>query len=194
VSEITKNLKPLWENLTFPFVEFLSKLNIHPNTLTVFGLIFTAFSVPFIATGKFLIGGMLVLIGALFDALDGHLARTSKKVSKFGALLDSTLDRVSDFLPFFGLALYFAEKPLWLAITLFNILFWFLVSYVRARLEGLGFKGKIGGLFERPERLAVLIFSFLLNIVELGLLITLVGSFITGVQRLKRGYELSLKG
>jgi archaetidylinositol phosphate synthase len=189
VSEITKNLKPVWENLTFPVVEFLSRLNIHPNFLTILGLVFTGFSVPFIATGKFFIGGLMVLAGAACDALDGHLARTSKKVSKFGALLDSTLDRVSDFLPLLGLALYFAEKPLWLVITLFNILFWFLVSYIRARIEGLGFKGKIGGLFERPERLTVLVLSLFLNMVEVGLLITLAGSFITILQRLKKGYE-----
>jgi archaetidylinositol phosphate synthase len=189
VSEITKNLKPVWENLTFPVVEFLSRLNIHPNFLTILGLVLTGFSVPFIATGKFFIGGLMVLAGAACDALDGHLARTSKKVSKFGALLDSTLDRVSDFLPLLGLALYFAEKPLWLVITLFNILFWFLVSYIRARIEGLGFKGKIGGLFERPERLTVLVLSLFLNMVEVGLLITLAGSFITILQRLKKGYE-----
>ena len=81
MSEISKNLKPVWENLTFPLVEFLSRLNIHPNFLTILGFVLTGFSVPFIATGKFFIGGLMVLLGALCDALDGHLARTSKKVS-----------------------------------------------------------------------------------------------------------------
>ena len=189
MSDITKNLKPVWENLTFPLVEILSRLKVHPNFLTVLGVILTVFSVPFIATGKFFIGGLIVLAGAVCDALDGHLARTSNKVSKFGALLDSTLDRVGDFLPLLGLALYFAEKPLWLVITLFNILFWFLVSYIRARIEGLGFKGKLGGFFERPERVAVLVISLFLNMVEIGLLITLVGSVLTSLQRLKKGYE-----
>jgi len=189
VSVITKNLKPLWEQLTLPFVTYLGKLKVNPNTLTLLGIVFSAFSVPFLATGKFLLGGILVLFGALCDALDGHLARTSKKVSKFGALLDSTLDRVGDFLPLMGLALYFAEKLLWLSVALLNILFWFLVSYTKARMEGLGVKKPIGGLFERTERLAVLIFSLVTGWVELGLIVTLVGSAITFLQRVYMGYR-----
>ena len=131
----------------------------------------------------------MVLLGALCDALDGHLARTTKKVSKFGALLDSTLDRIADFLPLMGLALYFAEKLLWLVVVLLNILFWFLVSYIKARMEGLGVRKTIGGLFERTERLAVLIISLFTGWVELGLLVTLVGSAVTFLQRLYVGYK-----
>jgi archaetidylinositol phosphate synthase len=188
VSAITKNLKPLWEQITFPFVQFLSKLNVNPNLITVLGLIFTSVSVPFLATGRFFLGGLFVLLGAVCDAIDGHLARTSKRVSKFGALLDSTLDRIADFLPLFGLALFFAEKLLWLAVVLLNILFWFLVSYVKARMEGLGVKKSIGGLFERTERLAVLIVALLGGFVEYGLVITLIGAFVTFLQRLYLGY------
>lgn len=189
MSAVTKNLKPLWEQITLPFVHILGKLNVNPNFLTVLGVIFAAISVPFLATGKFLLGSIFVLLGAICDALDGHLARTSKKVSKFGALLDSTLDRIGDFLPLFGLALYFAGKLFWLSVVLFNILFWFLVSYVKARIEGLGVKDHIGGLFERPERLLVLILSLATGLVEIGLVITLIGSFITFVQRLWEGWK-----
>jgi len=189
VSVITKNLKPLWEQLTFPFVIYLSRLRVNPNTLTVLGIVFIAFSVPFLASGNFLSGGILVLFGALCDALDGHLARTSKRVSKFGALLDSTLDRIGDFLPLMGLALYFAKNSLWLVVVLLNILFWFLVSYVKARLEGLGVKEPIGGIFERTERLTVLIVSLLLGWIEMGLVITLIGSTTTFLQRLYMGYK-----
>ena len=193
MSAVTKNLKPLWEQITLPFIHILGKLNVNPNFLTVLGVIFTAISVPFLATGKFLLGSIFVLLGAICDALDGHLARTSKKVSKFGALLDSTLDRIGDFLPLFGLALYFAGKLVWLSVVLFNILFWFLVSYVKARIEGLGVKDQIGGLFERPERLLVLILSLATGLVEIGLVITLIGSFITFVQRLWEGWKLLKK-
>ena len=189
MSALTKNLKPIWEQVTLPFVQFLDRLKISPNLLTVLGIVLTALSVPFLATGRFFWGGVLVLLGAACDALDGHLARTSKRVSKFGALLDSTLDRVGDFLPLFGLALYFAEKLLWLSVVLFNILFWFLVSYVKARMEGLGVKTKIGGLFERPERLMVLVFSLITGLVEIGLVINLIGSFITFLQRLWKGWR-----
>ena len=189
MSALTKNLKPIWEQITLPLVQFLGKLNVSPNLLTVLGIVFTALAVPLLATGRFFWGGLLVLLGAACDALDGHLARTSKKVSKFGALLDSTLDRIGDFLPLFGLALYFAEKLLWLSVVLFNILFWFLVSYVKARMEGLGVKSKIGGLFERPERLTVLVLSLLTGLVEIGLVVTLIGSFVTFLQRLWKGWK-----
>lgn len=189
MSAITKNLKPLWEQLTLPIIHTLEKFNIHPNSLTILGIVLTALAVPLLAKGHFFWGGILVLLGGICDALDGHLARTTNKVSKFGALLDSTLDRIGDFLPLFGLALYFAEKLLWLAVVLLNILFWFLVSYVKARMEGLGVKTHIGGLFERPERFAVLISFLLLGWVELGLFITLIGSFITFLQRLWKGWK-----
>ena len=190
MSALVKNLKPIWEQITFPLVQFLGRLKISPHLLTVLGVIFTAISVPLLASGHFFWGGILVLFGGICDALDGHLARSTKRVSKFGALLDSTLDRVGDFLPLFGLALYFAEKLIWLTVVLFNILFWFLVSYVKARMEGLGVREKIGGLFERPERLAVLIISLILGWVELGLIITLLGSFVTFLQRLWKGWKL----
>ena len=189
MSALTKNLKPIWEQITLPLVQLLGKLNVSPNLLTILGIVFTALAVPLLATGRFFWGGLLVLLGAACDALDGHLARTSKKVSKFGALLDSTLDRIGDFLPLFGLALYFAEKLLWLSVVLFNILFWFLVSYVKARMEGLGVKSKIGGLFERPERLTVLVLSLLTGLVEIGLVVTLIGSFVTFLQRLWKGWK-----
>ena len=190
MSALTKNLKPIWENITLPFINFLSRFRVHPNFLTISGLVITSLSVPFLAQGNFLIGGLLVLLGGLCDALDGHLARKTKKVSKFGALLDSTLDRLADFLPLFGLALHFAGKTLWLAVVLLNIAFWFLVSYVKARAEGLGIKEKMGGLFERTERVAVLVVSLLTGFVEFGLLITLIGSLFTFLQRLYRSYTL----
>ena len=190
MSALTKNLKPIWENITLPFINFLSRFRVHPNFLTIAGLIITTLSVPFLAKGNFLIGGLLVLLGGLCDALDGHLARKTKKVSKFGALLDSTLDRLADFLPLFGLALHFAGKTLWLAVVLLNIAFWFLVSYVKARAEGLGIKEKMGGLFERTERVAVLVVSLLTGFVEFGLVITLIGSLFTFLQRLYRSYTL----
>ncbi|MEO2153587.1 MAG: CDP-alcohol phosphatidyltransferase family protein [Aquificae bacterium] len=189
MSSLTKSLKPHFEQITLPIINFFAKLGISPNFLTVSGLVFTLFSVPFLAQGAFVEGGILVLLGALCDSLDGPLARKTNRVSKFGALLDSTIDRISDFLPLFGLALYFAEHLIWLSITLLNIAFWFLVSYVKARLEGLGVKKPIGGLFERTERVVVLITALFLNLVQWGLLITLIGSFFTFLQRLYLGYK-----
>ncbi len=190
MSALTKNLKPLWEQFTLPLVTLLSKLRLSPHALTVGGLVLSAISVLPLSQGEFFWGGMLVAAGGVCDALDGHLARRSGRVSRFGALLDSTLDRLADFFPLMGLALYFSDDGLWLSVVLLNIAFWFLVSYVKARLEGLGVREKIGGLFERPERLAVLIFFLLLGLPEVGLVITLGGSLFTFLQRLYLGYKL----
>jgi len=193
VSALTKNLKPLWEQFSLPIVSLLSKLRLSPHALTVAGLALSAISVFPLSEGNFFWGGLLVAAGGVCDALDGHLARRTGKVSKFGALLDSTLDRLADFFPLMGLALYFSGNSVWLSVVLLNIAFWFLVSYVKARLEGLGIKEKIGGLFERPERLAVLIITLLIGFPEIGLIITLAGSIFTFLQRMYIGYKLLKK-
>ncbi len=190
MSALVKNLKPIWEQLTLPFIDFLGRLQVHPNFISLLGLLFTALSAPFLATGNFFLGGLFVALGGVCDALDGHLARRSGKVSPFGALLDSTLDRLADFFPLMGLALHFSENTFWLSVVLLNIAFWFSVSYVKARMESLGVKEKIGGLMERPERVSVLTLFLLIGFPEVGLILTLVGSVITTLQRLHLGYKL----
>jgi len=192
VSALTKNLKPYWEQLTLPLVSFFSKLNLSPASLTLGGLIFAVLSVFPLSAGNFTLGAALVGLSALCDALDGHLARRSGKTTPFGALLDSTVDRLADFFPLMGLALYYSADKFWLSVVLLNAALWFSVSYAKARMEGLGIKERIGGLFERPERLAVLLISlpFGSAAVKVGLSVTLLGSFITLLQRLYLGYKL----
>ena len=83
------------------------KLGFSPNGVTILGLIVTLISAIFISLGMFLVGGIVMLIGSALDLIDGGLARRLGKVSNFGALLDSVIDRFQEALVFFGVLIYF---------------------------------------------------------------------------------------
>ena len=85
--------------ITSPVVRILSKSGVTPNALTLTNLALNIVAAYFIATGHFIVGGVLILVSGLFDLLDGALARFSKKTTKFGAVLDSTVDRISACFP-----------------------------------------------------------------------------------------------
>ncbi len=168
---------------------FLINLNIHPNTLSIFATItglgagiFFVFNRPFWA-------GILIIICGLLDILDGKVAAGTNKTSIFGAMFDSILDRYSEFFIYLGLAVHFRNHwVLW--ITFFTFLGSTMVSYPRARAEGLGIECKIG-VMQRAERLLFLvagsIFGSLFNIFDplmIGALIIIaLLSNITAIQR-----------
>ncbi len=182
MSEFVKQIKPHFERATIPLINIFSKANISPHILTLSGLAFTAIASYFIYTYHFFWAGVLLAIGGFFDALDGHLARKSGKVSTFGAFLDSTVDRIADFLPLSALVFVFKDDDFMLAFILMAILFSFLVSYARARAEGLGLRCTVG-FFERPERLIILIISLITGFIKIGIIVLAIGSFITFLQR-----------
>jgi len=190
LSEFVKQIKPHFEKATKPLIETFDKLNISPNTLTITGFMITCAGSYFIVENQFFLAGVILILGAIFDALDGHLARNSGKISKFGAFLDSVIDRISDAVPLLAILILFRENQTLFITTFLSVIFSFLVSYTRARAEGLGFECKIG-LFERPERLTVLITSLLLNMLEIGIFILTIGSFITFLQRMYYVYKIS---
>jgi len=148
LSQIIKSIKPHFERVISPIVYIFDKLNISPNMLTITGLLITVTGTYFIFAKQFFTAGIILIIGAIFDAIDGALARRTNKTTKFGAFLDSTVDRIADFLPLFALAYYFKDDTIFFFITMGAILFSFLVSYTRARAEGLGIDCKVG-IFER---------------------------------------------
>ncbi len=188
MSQFIKTIKPAFEESIQPFIDFLKRLNVSPNLITVLGLLLTAFSGVFIVEGKFFIAGVVLAVGSVLDAVDGALARRSNKVSSFGAFLDSTVDRVADFIPLAALAYYFKENDLLFWLTMFTILFSFLISYERARAEGLGIDCKVG-FFERPERLIILIVALITGFVEIGIVVLFAGTLITAIQRLIHVYK-----
>jgi CDP-diacylglycerol--glycerol-3-phosphate 3-phosphatidyltransferase len=172
--------------ITNPIVRILSKSGITPNTLTLINLALNIVAAYVVATGDFLPGGVLVLVSGLFDLLDGALARFIKQTTKFGAILDSTVDRISEAATLCGLLIWYVpqEGASLKIIFIFVVLIGsFLVSYIRARAEGLGWQCQVG-LFTRAERVIVLAIGLLINQIFIALCVLAVFVFITVVQRL----------
>jgi len=170
-----------------PFIQLLTRWDIHPNTFTTLGFIVSCISTYFMTLGLFRIAALLVLLAGLFDTIDGKLARDSGKVSKFGALFDSTLDRYSEVILFFGMAYYFIEHDMYLssiavAVAMGGSL---MVSYIRARAEGLGFECKVG-ILQRPERLLLISLGGLIHLSALVAAIWIIAvlSNITAIVRI----------
>jgi len=183
------NLTGIRRNLGYrianPIVRILSKSGITPNTLTLINLALNIVAAYVIATGHFIAGGVLVLVSGLFDLLDGALARFTKRTTKFGAILDSTVDRISEAAILFGLLIWYSGRGGSLEIALiFAVLIGsFLVSYIRARAEGLGWQCQVG-LFTRAERVIVLAIGLLVNQIFIVLCVLVVFVFVTVGQRL----------
>jgi CDP-diacylglycerol--glycerol-3-phosphate 3-phosphatidyltransferase len=181
------NLAELRANLalriTNPVIGILGKSGIKPDALTFTGLAVNIGAAYVIATGHFPLGGILILVAGLFDLLDGALARFAKKTTKFGAILDSTVDRISEAAIFCGLLVWYMPGRSEILLIFAVLIGSFLVSYIRARAEGLGLECK-GGLFTRAERVIVLAVGLLVNQVVIALWILVVFVYITVVQRL----------
>ena len=161
-------------------------LGIHPDTITIVGLIVVALGALCIAVGQIPLGGVLLLLSLPLDALDGAVARAMQRKDRFGSVLDSTLDRYADGLIFGALIYYFAGRgeQLNLILALASLMGSFVVSYVRARAGEADLSVKIG-LFSRFERVVTLLLMLLIPpLLTLGLWILAIGTNLTGVQRL----------
>jgi CDP-diacylglycerol--glycerol-3-phosphate 3-phosphatidyltransferase len=162
LQEIRRNLA---YRITDPIVGALGKSGITPNTLTLINLALNIVAAYVIATGHFLVGGVLILGSGLFDLLDGALARFNKQTTRFGAVLDSTVDRISEAATLCGLLIWYVSQEgatLEIVLVLVVLVGSFLVSYIRARAEGLGWQCQVG-LFTRAERVIVLAIGLLLG-------------------------------
>jgi CDP-diacylglycerol---glycerol-3-phosphate 3-phosphatidyltransferase len=177
--------------------EFIGKSGISPNAVTIIGFLLN-FPVAYLLaqgqTWSWIAGGILMLFAGAFDMLDGGIARATGKTSKFGAFLDSTFDRASEMVVFFGLLMYFyttrdANGIYGFVFGLLAIFGSVMVSYVKARAEGLQMEMKGVGLLQRPERVIFVAGACMLQpfwdlavIVVLGFLA--VGTIYTAGQRI----------
>jgi len=202
-----------------PVIGLLVRLGVHPDHVTWFGLLVTVSGGVLMGMGHFRIGAAVATVGCLMDTLDGGLARARNEVTRWGAFLDSTTDRIADAALFLGIAAFYTKVPLVMMasedVTIYLQLgppdmrerilthameCWFyavlagmalagafLVSYTRARMEGLGVECKVGW-FERPERLVVLLGAALFGagsiVMPWALLALAVLSFFTAFQRM----------
>ena len=170
----------------------LAAIGVTPNVATFLGLLLSGLTAGVLATGQLRIGGALALVAGIFDMFDGALARVQNKKTTFGAFLDSTLDRYSEGLVLLGILLFEVGLPAsitrtWIVgLTYVAALSSLMVSYAKARAEGLGLECKIG-LMARPERVILLAVGLILGgqawlLWTLGLLA--VTSTATAVQRI----------
>jgi CDP-diacylglycerol--glycerol-3-phosphate 3-phosphatidyltransferase len=178
-----------------PVANWLVRRGVHPNVITTVGTLCTVAGGVIYAFGHISIGGWFLGLTALFDVLDGTVARRSNKSSTFGAFLDSSLDRVADGALLGGLAVFYALNPRhhnvpMVVVCLAGLIGAYLTSYIRARAEALGLDAKVG-MLQRPERIVLLsapqaFFGLALNGLILGAIIVFltVTAWITVVQRM----------
>jgi CDP-diacylglycerol--glycerol-3-phosphate 3-phosphatidyltransferase len=145
-------------------VRWLALSRIHPNVLTFFGLVITAWAAFLFAAGKFRWAAAVVIGAGLFDMVDGRVARATDQVTRFGGFFDSVLDRYSDLALYVGLLVYYASINRFFYIVLTAIVMTgsVMVSYVRARAENTIPRCKVGFL-ERPERIVLIIIGALFD-------------------------------
>ena len=168
----------------------LTRTRVHPNVLTSIGLGINAVAAWMLARGEFLYAGLIVLCGAIFDLVDGPVARQSNRVTRFGGFLDSVLDRYSDLILLMGLLVYYASinRFFYIILTAIAMTGSVMVSYTRARAENCIPKCKVGFL-ERPERIVLIIIGALSNHMAPVLWVLAVLSNITVIQRIIYTYR-----
>jgi len=181
----TDRLRIIFKGILDPVGGFMNRLGLHPNMITLLGLAGTSLGAYYLALGEMLIGGLLLLVAVPIDALDGTMARLRGEPSDFGAFVDSVSDRYAELITFAGLLYYFMTQDhhLGAMLTFAAAAGSVLVSYVKARAEGLDFQAKVG-LLTRVERYIVLVPSLLFNKPIIGVaLIALLGN-LTAFQRI----------
>ena len=170
---------------------WLETTGVSPNALTLIGFLLTIVVALVLATGQLLWGGLLLILAALFDTLDGALARHAGKTTVFGAFFDSVMDRFSEAVTLVALIWYYSSQAdgqvavILLAATLVGSL---MVSYTRARAEAVGIECK-EGFFQRTERIIVLILGLVTGWMLPVLWILAIFTNVTAVQRIYDVYR-----
>jgi CDP-diacylglycerol--glycerol-3-phosphate 3-phosphatidyltransferase len=193
-------LKNIYLRLIDPVANWFVRTGVHPNTITAIGTLCTIIAAVIFATGHIRSAGIFLGATALFDVLDGTVARRANKASTFGAFLDSTLDRLADGALFVGLATFYAidtvhRSPWMMLLCMIGLVGALMTSYTRARAEALGIDAKVG-MVQRAERVVLLcvpqaLFGLVLDgwVLKAVVGIITVGAWITVVQRIQFVYR-----
>ena len=209
MSQLWERIKTGYLRIIDPLVAWLVRRRVTPNVITTVGTLTYIVGGAIYASGHIRTAGWWLGLTAVFDVLDGKVARATGRTTIFGAFYDSTLDRVADGAVLGGLAIFFARNgtlglvPPWAAtpmvvVSILGIIGAFLTSYTRARAEALGIDAKVG-LMQRPERVTLLsapqaLFGLTLDGYVLMAIVTLltVTAWITAVQRMAFVYRVTL--
>jgi CDP-diacylglycerol--glycerol-3-phosphate 3-phosphatidyltransferase/CDP-diacylglycerol--inositol 3-phosphatidyltransferase len=202
---VLERFRQFWSNFWAPVADLFLKWGITPNQVTVVGTIgVSGGALWFFPRGQFFVGVLVITAFVFSDIMDGYMARKLGKASKWGAFLDSTLDRVGDAAVFGGIMLYYTtsdakadigDPKLYLYLSLACLVLGNLTSYARARAESLGMTAK-GGIAERSDRLvSILVMTGLAGLFglpflrEITLWVLAVASLITVFQRMVIVYK-----
>ncbi len=183
----------------------LARTGVTPNTLTLLGLLLSILTAAMILQGWLLAGGLLMLFAGIFDMFDGAIARIRNAATTFGAFLDSTLDRYSESIILFGLLYYALQRPglqdrLWpfhseqpwmITLIYIAVVGSLLVSYTKARAEGLGLECRTG-LLARPERVVILALGLLTGATIWALILLAFFSNVTAIERIVHIWRITL--
>ncbi len=166
-------------------VRGLALSRIHPNVLTFVGLIVNGVAAALLASGRFLAAGIVIILAAIFDMVDGRVARETNQVTRFGGFFDSVLDRYSDLVLLMGLLVYYAsiDRFFYVVLTAVVMTGSVMVSYTRARAENAIPRCKVG-FMERPERVVLLIIGAVFNRMAPVLWVIAVLSNLTVIHRM----------
>ncbi len=188
------DLKSRARGAVSPVGAALARLGVTPNALTIVGCLLNLVVAGLIVRGDLLVGGVAMLLVAAFDTLDGAVARAAGLSSTFGAFLDSTLDRYSEAIVFADIVGYGALTGSTEVVVLAyaSAIGSLLVSYARARAEGLGLRGDVGWL-QRPERIILLGLGLMVGLLTPVLWILAVLTNFTALQRIVHVYRLTSK-
>jgi CDP-diacylglycerol--glycerol-3-phosphate 3-phosphatidyltransferase len=175
-----------------PLARLINRTGISPNLLTMIGFVLTVGVAYVLATGHLQIGGVLLAVAGLFDALDGTLARLAGRKSRFGAFLDSIVDRLSEAVIFLGLLVHYTQhggrqESFLIYATVVGSL---MVSYARARAESIGVECK-RGILTRFERAVVMVIGLILDQMLIALWILAVLSNFTALQRMYHVWRIT---
>jgi CDP-diacylglycerol--glycerol-3-phosphate 3-phosphatidyltransferase len=182
---ITRGIGLFFGKIIQAIVRALALSRVHPNVLTFIGLLINIWAAVLFSYGKFVYAGLVVIGAGLFDMVDGRVARSTNRVTRFGGFFDSVLDRYSDLALLMGLLVYYASINRFFYIVLTSIVMTgtVLTSYARARAENTIPKCKVGFL-ERPERVVLIIIGALANRMAPVLWVLAVLSNITVLSRI----------
>ncbi|MGI8406916.1 MAG: CDP-alcohol phosphatidyltransferase family protein [Actinomycetota bacterium] len=188
---LNQMIRGQWDRIMRPIGRALGRTGVSPDTVTLLGVLIQVGAAWLILDGRLLLAGLVSIAAGISDVLDGAIAKAQGRTGKFGALLDSTTDRLVDALFFLPIAWLYSVSPdtpshdvPWVAVVaLVALVAGFLVSYIKARAESLGFECDVG-IAERAERVIVTIVALVFDILQYVLPVLAFFSIVTALQRI----------